>query len=89
MKREQEDRLAWAQGYYNSLAFADVLSAAFAGKGKKHKSIYPDKPIFTGDAKAKKKADKKKKTAQEQAAELIFERLAAYNERTNRPFYDQ
>lgn len=89
MKREQEDRLAWAQGYYNSLAFADVLSAAFKGKGKKHETIYPKEPIFTGNAAAKKKkADRKKQTAQDKAAEVILERLSMLNERTNLPFND-
>ena len=88
MKREQEDRLAWAQGYYNSLAFADVLSAAFTGKGKKHEPVYPKEPIFTGSATKRKKAEKKKQTAQDKAAEVILERLAMLNERTNKPFYD-
>lgn len=89
IKREQEDRLAWAQGYYNNLAFADVLSAAFTGKGKKHEPIYPKKPIFSGDPNAKKKADKKKQTAQDRAAAVILERLTLLNERTNLPFNDQ
>lgn len=89
IKRQQEDHLAWVQGYYNSCAFADVLSAMFAGKGKKHKSIYPEKPLFTGDGAARKKTENRKKTAQDRAAEIILERLSQLNERTNQPFYEK
>lgn len=90
MKREQEDRAAWVQGYYNNLAFADVLSMAFAGKGKKVKRVYPEEPVFTSkDKKAKEKAQKKKETAQDRTAALLLEKLTLLNERTNQPFNDQ
>lgn len=89
MKRRQEDMLAWAQGYYNNIAFADVLSAAFTGKGKKHKPIYPEKPIFTSeDREAVGKTQSEKKTAQDEAAERLLDLLTRYNERTNQPFYE-
>lgn len=90
IKRKQEDQLAWVQGYYINLAFADVLNAAFSGKGKKPKKIYPEKPLFAEqEEKRRKQAEKRKQTAQERIAATIFEKLSILNERTNKPLIDE
>lgn len=86
IKRRQEDYAAWAQGFYINLAFADVLTQAFAGKGEKPKRIYPEKPVFTESEEDKRKKKHRKENpdaAYRAAVEQMRARFEALNDATN------